>query len=256
LTGITTATSAILNSVFSPVLSVVSAVTQISANIMLFTINAVTIAANYANNRGHKTFPVRASIWQPDGYARGFENGFITRQTLFESWRFGFWNIAQNGCGPIAVFNVLNYYGRLNNGSVLTDEPTAITLFANIIRDFEVFFGTNAFGFLGTNPIHISPYLTARGLKTNTFVQQSSMNTAMNNAAVGTAMIVMYYIQGNDGGLQVHYITFIKEANGTFRQYNPVSDVNVSSLNQYIANTAAVADTRDAGFVQGWIVTR
>jgi hypothetical protein len=236
--------------VLAPVLSVTLAVTQLTTHITNHPPSIALQATNYAINRGHNTFPTLQK--QGGGVNLSFENGMIRTQNYFTSWRFGLSTIASAGCGPIAVFNVLNHFGRLNNGSLLLDESIATTQFANIIRDFEMFFGTNAFGFFGANPIHISPYLTARGLRTNTFLQQSSMNTAMANADNDDAMIVLFFEKEDGRPIQIHYTTIIKVADGIFRRYNTVGP-NISSLDDFIANRSS--STTNVGFVQGWVIT-
>lgn len=135
------------------------------------------------------------------------ENGLISRQTLVDGISYGTGNIRANGCGPIAVFNLLKMAEKEAN-------------FVDIVNEFEKY-GTNFFGKLGTDPLYFKWFLEKNGFDVKTYYAKSKF------AEVGyqsDAVVVVY--AGLNGG---HYQLMYHTSGSLFRCINPNGSISMEN---------------------------
>ena len=87
------------------------------------------------------------------------DTGIIDNQDKYDNLRFGFGNVANNGCGAMAVYNILYLEGK---------EPN----FIDIIKRFDSL-GENFFGLGGSRPSMVIKTLKRAGLKVNFTLNKS-----------------------------------------------------------------------------------
>lgn len=137
------------------------------------------------------------------------DNTLIYSQSDYENYKFGLGNVANNGCGVVALYNLLIIDGK------------EVEL-CNIIKDCEPF-GLNAMGYLGTNPLFIKSYLKKYGYKVKICLNDFEKNSK-------DAKFVIYtYFNLNHGHYQLLYD---KTENG-FKSINPnYSNLTFEKLEQ------------------------
>lgn len=123
----------------------------------------------------------------------------IYDQDYYDSFKFGLGNVADHGCGVVAIYNILK----------LEDKEIPL---AEIIKDCDPF-GTNAIGLLGTNPSFVSRYLKQQGLDVKVYFKDFE-----ENAKNGKYIIFCYL--GLQGG---HYMVFYNNNGTDFSTINPTS---------------------------------
>lgn len=131
------------------------------------------------------------------------ENGYIENQDATSVFKYGFSTADKTGCGFIAVYNVLTY---LKKQGLYEQE---INL-AKIIKTFDSY-GTNAYAFLGTNPLVMKWYLQHKGFKVNLSTKQQNFKTLANQAEIN---IICYIDKGLSFG---HYKMVEKDDGNTFK---------------------------------------
>ena len=87
------------------------------------------------------------------------DEGIIDEQHKYENLRFGFGTVAKNGCGAMAVYNILFLEGKNPN-------------FVEVIKKFDSF-GENFFGLGGSKPAMVIKTLKKAGLKVNYSLNKS-----------------------------------------------------------------------------------
>lgn len=138
-------------------------------------------------------------------------DGYINRQSLTRSIRYGCMTSDQNGCGWIAVFNVLR---RLEGVSPDPEEIARLMSRGVILR-----------GLLGTYAHSVILFLKRRGYKVRLTFRKSAQAEL---AARADASIFLYlgpwsgFIRWSR--LQGHYIALYPESDGRFRVFNHGSD--------------------------------
>ncbi len=116
---------------------------------------------------------------------------YIIRQSAFKSIRFGVKDISYNGCGIIAMHNILLYLKK--------EKP-----FSEIVSENE----KNAilYGLFGLSPYGMGKYLLTNGIKTKALLIKESPQKAF----------IHFYFRKN---LTAHYVAAIPE-NNAFRFLN------------------------------------
>lgn len=128
-------------------------------------------------------------------------SGIIYNQSGLEHIKYGFGNIADNGCGAISLYNILLLDGR----------PVK---FSEIVREIDKH-GLNFYGFVGTNPITLSQKLIEKGFKVdislvgNNFEQKLKQNKYS----------ILVYFSLQSGHFQL--INGFDEATNKFELINP-----------------------------------
>ena len=108
-------------------------------------------------------------------------DGIINDQHDFANLRFGFGNISDNGCGAVAVYNILKLEGQ---------NP----YFPDIIREFDMF-GQNAFGLGGAKPRKVFSVLRDYGFSVKFTFDHGEFESYAQNSKYA---IFLYYGMENN----------------------------------------------------------
>ena len=108
-------------------------------------------------------------------------DGIINDQHDFANLRFGFGNISDNGCGAVAVYNILKLEGQ---------NP----YFPDIIREFDMF-GQNAFGLGGAKPRKVISVLKENGFSVKFTFDHNKFESLAQNSKYA---IYLYYGMENN----------------------------------------------------------
>ena len=165
---------------FFRILYFVFAIGLISLTMVRYTFSIVKSYSNYQIN---KEFEITEYL--------------IYDQDYYEDFKFGIGNVADNGCGAVAMYNILKLEGKEVD-------------FAQVIKDLEPF-GTNALGLLGTNPTFIYRYLKRQGLEVSIH-----FNDLEENAKKGK-YVILCTVDFNSG----HYMTFYDRVDDKYSCLNP-----------------------------------
>ncbi|MFA6859966.1 MAG: hypothetical protein WCR30_01090 [Clostridia bacterium] len=136
------------------------------------------------------------------------ENGFINEQSELTNFKFGFSSFDTNGCGSIALYNVLKLANKTET-------------LPNIIKQMDLY-GQNAFGYLGTNPVSMVFYLRSKGIDASITFNKSEFNSfaSTSNASIFCSLSF-------SGG---HYQVLHSENEGVFQTLNPKSSKTMQEL--------------------------
>lgn len=128
-----------------------------------------------------------------------YQGDIINDQHLFEAYKYGFGNVSKNGCGSIAIYNVLKLNGKDAN-------------LPDIIKKMQIM-GLPAWGLLGT-----SPYKVVWGLRSYGYNVKYSFKTKdFEKIASEHDFSIYCYIHFNYG----HYMVLTPNDDQTFTMYNP-----------------------------------
>ena len=144
-----------------------------------------------------KTTPMKGYLNHQTDYTR-IEDAFL------KDMKFGILgNLAANGCGIIAIYNVLIAAGKYKT-------------LTQIAIDVDVRYkGTLAYGALGANPVAIQNYLiSSAGFRVES---KTLFPLEWNQYSSCDAVIVLTQ---NPDGLSMHYMAGIASGGGNFRFYN------------------------------------
>jgi len=131
----------------------------------------------------------------------------IYYQSDYPNIKFGLGNIADNGCGAIAVYNILHLEGKY--------KP-----FPEIIKYFDNG-DENIFGLLGTNPFGIVRYMKNEGYKVNIYLKPSDFKTA----AINSKYSILMYMNLEYGHFQLLY-----DYDGTYFKESPLYKIDLDNL--------------------------
>lgn len=158
----------------------VGVVTCIGVPIVIETTEKAAAKRNYNHNK---------TLENPTDY--------IDDQHNRTDWWFGVGNVkgneltgppglvSMNGCGVIAIFNVLHAMGMNPN-------------FAEIIHDVESDSGTFACGYFGTDPTHFSRYFKSKNIPVKQYFLQSRFEAALSKMSDGQYAIMCFWnVSGN-----------------------------------------------------------
>lgn len=142
------------------------------------------------------------------------ENSLIYSQHDYKEYKFGLGNVADNGCGVVAIYNLLKLDNKESN-------------LAQIIKSCEPF-GLNAMGLLGTNPFFIKSYLRKNGYNVKIYFSNFETNSK-------DAKFVIYSYFAIDHG---HYQLLYDKSENGFKSINPTyTNATFESLSQKNKNT-------------------
>lgn len=137
--------------------------------------------------------------------------GIINDQHLngIKNYKYGFGTIGENGCGAVAVYNIM----YLENNKVALPK---------IIKEMDN--GQFFFGLLGTKPTQMMSYLKKQG-----FVVQLHEDKSRFEEFANDCKYCIYINVGTTGG---HYtlLTNNNDDSKTFRSINPRGTTTISSL--------------------------
>jgi hypothetical protein len=152
-----------------------------------FGVNFVRAEINYKHN-----------VEAEETYSGFSIDGYINHQPNTNVFNYGFFKSDEKGCGWIATYNACKY---LNKDVKIAD----------IIKFYDRF-GTNLFGYLGTNPFAIKWYFTYIGMNAKITLDQSKFNEIAKKSLVS---IVAYF--NTDSG---HYNMIVYNNDETYNFYN------------------------------------
>ena len=127
--------------------------------------------------------------------------GTITNQWDYEDYNYGFGNVGANGCGAVAIYNILYLENKNPN-------------FAQIVRSMDIY-GQLFFGCLGTNPLGVFIYLKSCGYD----VGMSTNQEDFENLAKQSKYSILSYWSLHGGHYQLMYD--YKDYSNTFQVVNP-----------------------------------
>ena len=157
---------------------------------------------------------------------------YINNQSAYSNWGYGLSNLAEGGCGIIAVFNVMR---KFEKKPVLSD----------IIYEFDSKSGNLFWGAAGADVTHIQKFFNDRGMRNEFCDKWGNMKNKLKNMSKNQIAICSHWVTRSP--LQGHYVTVEKtvDNNGTefFRVYNSGSgrqedyyDIEVAYSNKMILN--------------------
>ncbi len=173
---------------------------------------------------------------------------YINYQHLVSEWHFGVNTLDNNGCGVIATFNVLSFFGQISS--------TPYDDLCNIISYYENTNSCVLSGLLGLNPNAISPYLVLKGLRVNTHTRlwgQGCFQTDMDDLQDDQIGILLYWFL-DESIPKAHYVCIAKDTNGDKRVINSSNTNYFNSLNEFFEEKKNESIT-EVGFMQGWTVS-
>lgn len=125
--------------------------------------------------------------------------GTISNQNIYSNIKYGWGTIKANGCGVVALYNIMELENRHQN-------------FLSMVTLFEKY-GSNFHSLLGTNGISMGLYLISKGYRVNYVFDASIFVTESQNSKY----TIFCYIMSTYG----HY-ELLTDFNGTdFQMYNP-----------------------------------
>ena len=163
-------------------------------------------------------------------YLQGFddkifsaEGGFINDQSSLYEIPYGKGNMADNGCGPIALYNAILF---LCNTDASKDK------FLEIISYLEKT-GAAFKGKLGTAPQAIRKFLIKNGFATKTFFSKNSVRLDKFSEQFD-AFISIIFNDSKHISKGLHFIFIKKNTDGSFTAHNPL--MNGESLYKTLDN--------------------
>lgn len=133
----------------------------------------ILASSNYKHN---------CKVWKDLNYT-----GIIYNQSEWGDFNYGLGDVAKNGCGAIAVYNIL----------VLENKYKP---FPEIIKYFDNG-NENIFGILGTNPFGIMSFMKNEGYKVNAYLKASDFKTA----AINSKYAIIMYLNFEYGHFELLY---------------------------------------------------
>lgn len=141
-------------------------------------------------------------VWEELNYT-----GIIYDQSEWDDFKYGLGTVAKNGCGAIAVYNILVLENKYK------PFPEIIKYFDN---DNE-----NIFGLLGTNPFAVKSYLKKQGYKTKIYFKEKNFK----DAAINSKYAILMYVNWEYGHFQLLY-----DYDGQYFKENPKYKIDFDKL--------------------------
>lgn len=162
--------------------------------------------------------------------------GYINNQRGRKNWKYGVGsNIADNGCGVIAIYNVMQKLGRHVD-------------FADLIFDIDSKSGDLFYGIGGVDVSHFREYFCLKGIGFKGYYSYSSMKTALENMSLDQMAIVSFWVSSGCG----HYIAVERvindEGKSVFNFYNYESETKCNVKEQITPGCFK------KGFINGFII--
>ncbi len=166
--------------------------------------------ANYKNNQN-----VDLSKYENGG----FINDQNVKNSKMAELKYGIWDMYNNGCELIAVFNSLN---SLNNRKNITD----------IAKEFENN-GQTLYGLLGTSPFVAGDYFRKNGYDVKTYDGDKEI---MNLSIPDADSYILSFWNNDRFTSAIHTVSVSPQSDGSYKIYNSDgrSEEIVSSLQEYL----------------------
>lgn len=127
----------------------------------------------------------------------------------------GLGNVDDNGCGAVAVYNILKMTGK-------------DVKFADVVKYFDVA-GNFAYGKLGTRPSKMISYLRERGFEVGYAFLEENFDQIAKKSKFSIYVYIGKFSDGNWGG-HYHLLTSYSSKTGKYKSINPSGYVSFSQL--------------------------
>lgn len=158
--------------------------------------------------------------------------GYIYGQHNYGNWKYGLGsNLADYGCGVIAMYNVMQKLDRHVD-------------LADLVFDIDSKSGDLFYGIGGVDVSHFREYFGLKGIGFKGYYSYSSMKTALENMSLDQMAIISYWTYSGPG----HYIAVERGKNNYFYFYN----------NNVTYSTEEIKEIKpscfEKGFINGFII--
>lgn len=164
-------------------------------------------------------------------------NDYINNQGAYREWKFGIKsNIADMGCGVIAIYNVMRKLGK--------PQSLADVIFACDSKSGDLFFGHG-----GVDFTHFREYFYSHYIAVNMHCGFKSMKSALESMPTNKMAIVSYWT--NSQHTQGHYIAvekFVEDGVTKFNCYNNGYSARPDTIEQIVESYF------DYGLINGFII--
>ncbi|MDR0751867.1 MAG: hypothetical protein LBF12_04715 [Christensenellaceae bacterium] len=188
---------------------VVTAVVAVATMAAIVAEDAV-IEANYKHNKKNK---------DPDKYINNQNDGD------FHNWKFGVSTMDKNGCGVIAVYNLLRMRGETKN-------------LADVAYEIENNTGTLILGIFGTDPTHFGEYFRSKKIKVTEYTNLTKLEDAAKE--MSTSQKIVLEIWNEPSILKGAHAVAVEKVDKIFYIYNGEYDGTLlpyNTLNEYISKS-------------------
>lgn len=145
--------------------------------------------------------------------------GYITDQSYYGDWQFGFAYLNDVGCEVIATYNAMIKLGKKKS-------------LADVIYDFEMYnidFDIG-FGHLGSNPRQIYRYLNKYGVRYTAYDSFNKLKSAADSMSDCTIIFTSKTNKSVAGIHAIHTFMIEKNKSGIYKSYNGYIDSGVYDL--------------------------
>lgn len=179
-----------LNAILEPAFTLtLAAVSNVAAIVLAY--GQATYLSNYTYNSNIAN--------QPSGY--------ITNQSLYSGWKFGYSNLSDSGCEVIAGYNLAQAKG--------IDITLAQTTYLYESLGIEI---GCAGGYLGSNPYQIGYFLTVMGISYTKVTSYSTLKTYANNSTQYYMIVARWNTTSASSAIHTYYVDKVSKSN--FKTYN------------------------------------
>ncbi|MDR0751283.1 MAG: hypothetical protein LBF12_01655 [Christensenellaceae bacterium] len=123
----------------------------------------------------------------------------------FQNWKFGLSTMDKNGCGVIAVYNLLRMRGEPKN-------------LAFVAYEIETNSGTLAFGIFGTDPTHFGEYFKSKNIKTTAYTNLTKLEEDAKK--MSTSQKIILEIWNEPSILKGAHAVAVEKVNDKYFVYN------------------------------------
>jgi len=147
-------------------------------------------------------YKYNSKVWNELNYT-----GILYNQNDYGNFKYGLGNVADNGCGAVAAYNILLLEGKYK------PLPEIIKYFDNG--------NENIFGILGTNPFGLMKYMKKEGYKVNAYLKTSDFK----EAAINSKYSILMYLNLKYGHFELLY-----DFDGQYFKVNPQHKIDLEKL--------------------------
>lgn len=159
----------------------------------------------------HYRYNLKLSISYNDWYNYGI---YFNNQWKLERFLIGkSGNLGKNGCGIVAMYNVLAKKG-------IFEKNDAVKNLSELIYFEEMYFGTGVCGFAGITPGGVTRGLMEYDVYATTYTNVNNFLNKLNDSNVGTSAILLSLNNCLDYSQGLHYYMVEKIGYNKYKMYN------------------------------------
>lgn len=173
-----------------------------------------------------------------DNQVEKFING--QGRSPYSKFKFGIKEMSENGCGPIATYNVMRL---LTNLGKIKNMPK----FSDIIYDIERLSGTLLFGQFGEDPTSIKEYFSNNGISSKAYTNHNDFDNALSKMEDTQHAILCFWTNKNQIPGNAHYVAVTNNHDNesqskykVYNRYNEDKDVRYYDTLDGILNGGAI----------------